>query len=155
MRVTRNFAVTLDYRVTDTNNNVVDEGENPLTYLHGGYNSIFPKIEKALEGKGIGDSVTVKLAPKDSFGDYDPDLVLAAPRSAFPSDIKLGDMVEGDDPDDPGPYRVTEIDEEEVELDGNHPLAGIDIVFTCTVAALRPARIEEIERGSLEEEEDE
>jgi FKBP-type peptidyl-prolyl cis-trans isomerase SlyD len=154
MRVTRNFVVTLDYRVTDTNNDVLDEGKTPLVYLHGGYNSIFPKIEKALEGKTIGDSVTVKLAPADSFGDYDADLAIVAPKSAFPPDIKVGDMVEGDDPEDQGPYRVVEIDGDEIELDGNHPLAGIDIVFTCTVASLRPARIEEIERGSLEEDDE-
>lgn len=66
--VAKNHIVTLDYHVTDPDGEVVDEGREALVYLHGGYDDIFPKIEEALHGKSIGESVQVKLQPDEAFG---------------------------------------------------------------------------------------
>ena len=151
--VARNTVVTLDYHVTDPDGAVVDEGREPIVYLHGGYDDIFPKIEEALQGKGIGESVQVKLQPDEAFGDYDADLVQVEPRSDFPKELQVGMQFEGapagSDDEDFIIYRVTEIADDKVVLDGNHPLAGMALIFTCTVTAIRPASAEELEHGHV------
>jgi FKBP-type peptidyl-prolyl cis-trans isomerase SlyD len=151
MQVAKNTVVTLDYSVADPDGELVDAGQEPLVYLHGGYDDIFPMIEEAVHGKKIGESVVVKMQPDDAFGEYDAELVQMEPRSAFPKELEVGmqfeGVPEGDDDDDILIYRVTEIADDKVMLDGNHPLAGMALVFTCTVTEVRPASAEEIEHG--------
>ena len=89
MQVARNSVITLDYHVTDPDGEVVDEGREPLVYLHGGYEDIFPKIEEALQGKKIGESVKVKLQPDEAFGDYDAEM------KDFPKELQIGMQFEG------------------------------------------------------------
>ncbi len=74
MKIGKNSVVTLDYSVTDTAGNLIDGGAHPIVYLHGGYEGIFPKIEEALSGKSVGDSLDITLAPEDAFGEYDETL---------------------------------------------------------------------------------
>lgn len=159
LQVARNTVITLDYHVTDPDGEVVDEGRDPLVYLHGGYEDIFPKIEEALQGKGVGESVQVKLQPDEAFGEYDPELVQIEPRKDFPKELQVGMQFEGGpedgNDDDFVIYRVTDIEGDKVVLDGNHPLAGSALVFTCTVTAIRPASAEEIEHGHVHDADDE
>ncbi|HPU79940.1 peptidylprolyl isomerase [Accumulibacter sp.] len=154
MQVAKNTVVTLDYSVTDVDGELVDAGQEPLVYLHGGYDDIFPMIEEAMHGKKIGESVTIKMQPDDAFGEYDAALVQLEPRSQFPQEVQVGmqfegvpEGAEGDEEDDVLIYRVTEIADDKVVLDGNHPLAGMALVFTCTVTDVRPATAEEISHG--------
>ena len=153
MLVARNTVVTLEYHVTDPDGEVVDEGREPLIYLHGGYDDIFPKIEEAVQGKAIGESVNVKLQPDEAFGDYDAEMVQIEPRKDFPKELQVGMQFEGGpeegDDEEFVIYRVTDIADDKVVLDGNHPLAGMALVFTCTVAAVRPASAEELEHGHV------
>lgn len=151
--VAKNCVVTLDYHVTDPDGEVVDEGREPLIYLHGGYDDIFPLIEESLQGKKIGESVKVKLQPDEAFGEYDADMVQVEPRKDFPKEIEVGMQFEGGpeegEEDEIVIYRVTEIADDKVVLDGNHPLAGMALIFTCTVTAIRPASAEELEHGHV------
>lgn len=153
MQVAKNSVVTLDYSVTDPDGVLVDAGQEPLVYLHGGYDDIFPMIEEAVHGKKIGESVVVKMQPDDAFGEYDAELIQIEPRKAFPKELEVGMQFEGvpdgSDDDDILIYRVTEIADDKVVLDGNHPLSGMALVFTCTVTAIRPASQEEIEHGHI------
>lgn len=157
MQVAKNMVVTLDYNVTDVDGQLVDAGQEPLVYLHGGYDDIFPMIEEAMHGKRIGESVVVKMQPDDAFGEYDAELVQLESRSQFPQELQVGMQFEGmpegvddeDDEDDVLIYRVTEIAGDKVVLDANHPLAGMALVFTCTVTAVRPASAEEIAHGHV------
>ena len=153
MQVARNTVVTLDYHVTDPDGEVVDEGREPLVYLHGGYDDVFPKIEEELQGKKVGESVQVKLQPDEAFGDYDAELVQVEAREDFPKELQVGMQFEGGpegaDDDEYMIYRVTEIADDKVVLDGNHPLAGMSLIFTCTVTAIRPASAEEMEHGHV------
>lgn len=154
-QVVRNTVVTLDYSVTDPDGELVDAGQEPLVYLHGGYDDIFPKIEEAVQEKRIGESVVVKMQPDDAFGEYDAELIQIEPRTGFPEELQVGMQFEGvpdsDDDDDILIYRVTEIADDKVVLDGNHPLAGMALVFTCTVTDVRPASAQEIEHGHIHE----
>jgi FKBP-type peptidyl-prolyl cis-trans isomerase SlyD len=153
-QVSKDTVVTLEYSVTDPEGEVVDEGREALVYLHGGYDDIFPKIEEALHEKRVGETVIVKLQPDEAFGEYDAELVQVEPRTQFPKELEVGMQFEGgpessDDEDDFVIYRVTEIADGKVVLDGNHPLAGAALIFTCTVTAVRPASNEEIAHGHV------
>ena len=153
MQVAKDTVVTLDYNVTDPDGELVDAGKEPLVYLHGGYDDIFPMIEEALQGKKVGETVVVKMQPDDAFGEYDADLIQVESRKDFPKELQVGmqfeGLPEGGEDDDALIYRVTEIAEDRVVLDGNHPLAGMALVFTCTVTAVRPASAEEIAHGHI------
>jgi FKBP-type peptidyl-prolyl cis-trans isomerase SlyD len=156
MQVAKNTIVTLDYNVTDPDGELVDAGEQPLIYLHGGHDDIFPAIEEALQGKKIGETVVVKMQPDEAFGEYDAELIEIEPRKDFPRELQVGMQFEGlpegePEEEDALIYRVTEITDDEVVLDGNHPLAGMALVFTCTVTAVRPASAEEIAHGHSHE----
>ena len=146
--VGKNSVVTLSYNLTDPDGNMLDEGNQPIVYLHGGYDGVFLPIEEALEGKSAGDTITVKLQPNDAFGEYDFDLLLIEPVENLPQPLTVGMMIEGDTEEglEDGAvfYTVTEIADGKAVLDGNHPLSGMALVFIATVTAIRPASEEEI-----------
>ena len=147
-KVAGNTVVTLGYTLADPDGNLLDAGNEPIVYLHGGHDGIFVPVEEALEGKSVGDSVTIKLQPSESFGEYDTDLVQIEPLENLPEELKVGMMIEAEVADGADGnsffYTVTGIAEGKAVLDGNHPLAGVALVFNCTVTAIRPARAEEI-----------
>lgn len=147
MTVTKNTIVTLDYTVTDDKGTLVDEGREPIVYLHGGHDTIFEPIETALEGKALGDAFKVALSAHEAFGDYNEELLVIESLSDLPEDLKVGMQIEGymeSNEEDVILYTVTEIHSERAVLDGNHPLAGMNLVFEGTVQAIRSATEEEI-----------
>jgi len=153
MQIAPHTVVTLAYQVTDPDGATIDAGERPIVYLHGGFDDIFPKIEEALQGKQTGDTIQVKLQPDEAFGEYDADLVQIEPRNSFPETLEVGMQFEGappgSDEDEFVIYRVTDIVDDKVMLDGNHPLAGMALVFSCTVSEVRTASDEEIAHGHV------
>jgi len=152
MQITKDTVVTLEYRVTDSDGVLVDDGKHPLTYLHGGYGGIFDRIEVELQGKATGDKLEVKMQPEEAFGDYDESLIAIEPRSLFPDNIEVGMQFErgGEDEDDDGLlYTITDITDDKVVVDGNHPLAGQSLVFSCTVTDVRKASAEELSHGHV------
>jgi len=152
-QVGKDTVVTLSYEVLDTDGNVLDAGEEPLMYLHGGYGDVFEIIEQELVGKFVGDTVTVKMQPDQAYGEYDADLVLIEPVEALPQPLTIGMQIEGEpegEPDEALFYRVTDIAEGKAVLDGNHPLAGMALLFTGTITAVRPATAAEIKAGQVE-----
>lgn len=148
MLIARNSVVTLSYNVKDTDGNVIDSGAAPLVYLHGGYGGIFDRIEEAIQGKTTGDSLEIKLQPEDAFGEYDAERIIIEPRNLFPEDIEVGTQFERGDEDE-GLYTITDITEDKVVVDGNHPLAGIALIFSCTVTDVREGTAEEISHGHV------
>jgi FKBP-type peptidyl-prolyl cis-trans isomerase SlyD len=114
-----------------------------LTYLHGGYGQMLDALEKALEGKGPGESVLVQLEPEQAFGEYDAGLVRVEPQERYGEGVAVGMQVEEGDTI----YTVTDVAGGSVVLDGNHPLAGMALRFSLVILAVRGAREEEIQRG--------
>ncbi|QOX79357.1 peptidylprolyl isomerase [Trichlorobacter lovleyi] len=145
--ITKNTVVTLDYTVTDIDGMPVDEGQEPLSYLHGGYDDVFPQIEAALEGKSAGDSIIINLQPAEAFGEYDADLVRIESVDAFNEEVKVGMQLEQTENGHDLLFTVTDVAEGKVVLDGNHPLAGMALVFEGTVISVRPASEREIRAG--------
>ncbi|MEY3883802.1 MAG: hypothetical protein RLZZ379_1080 [Pseudomonadota bacterium] len=146
MQIAMNTVVTMTYELKDVDGNVLESSAEPVSYLHGGYDNIFPLVEEAMHGKNIGDVVIVDLQPADAFGEYDEELVQIEPASAFPADeLKVGMQFEGeDDTGDVILYTVTEIADGKVVVDGNHQWAGERVVFTATVKDVRVALAEEV-----------
>lgn len=151
-RVDAGTVVTIAYELRDVDGALLDEEGATVAYLHGGYGGIFPKVEAALEGGGAGHEVALTLEPEDAFGDYDPALLRVEPRDAFPEVLQVGmrfEGVPGDEAsgDDARIYTVTGIADEQVVVDGNHPLAGERVWFRCTVREVREATEEELRHG--------
>jgi FKBP-type peptidyl-prolyl cis-trans isomerase SlyD len=151
MQIAKDSVVTLAYRVTDSEGALVDEGKTPITYLHGGYGGIFDKIEEVLQGQKVGAKFDVRLEPEDAFGDYDAELVMIEPRDLFPDNIEVGMQFEraGEEGEEDELYTITDIADDKVVVDGNHPLAGMVLLFSCTVTEVRKASAEEISHGHV------
>jgi FKBP-type peptidyl-prolyl cis-trans isomerase SlyD len=151
VQVGKNTVVSLTYELLDTDGKTIEKADSPIDYLHGGYDGIFPLVEKALTGKAAGDSCRVRLEPDDAFGEYDAGLVHLEPRSKFPETLAVGMQFEGRGSESGATliYTVTDVAQDKVVVDGNHPLAGRTLEFACTVTAVRAATKEEIDHGHV------
>lgn len=151
MEIVKNTVVTLECKVSDPDGNVVDDGATPLVYLHGGYDAIFPLLEEKLHGLNEGEKLNIKLQPDDAFGEYDESLVLVEDRELFPSNVEVGMAFErvGDDGEDDMTFRVTDVADKKIVVDGNHPLAGMALIFDILVKEVRMATAEELEHGHV------
>jgi FKBP-type peptidyl-prolyl cis-trans isomerase SlyD len=156
MKIEKNTVVSLRYKLTDAQNNIIEEPDSPMVYLHGGYEGTFPKIETLLDGQDVGYEASIQLEPAEAFGEYDPELLKIEPRARFPEPLEVGMQFEGvpdeegeadleDDEDEPLIYTVTDVADSQVVLDGNHPLAGMALRFWVQVEDVRVATDEEIE----------
>jgi FKBP-type peptidyl-prolyl cis-trans isomerase SlyD len=156
MKIEKNTIVSLRYKLTDAQNNVIEEPDSPMVYLHGGYEGTFPKIETLLDGQDIGYEAEIQLEPNEAFGEYDPELLKIEPRARFPEPLEVGMQFEGvpdaeedasadDGDDEPLIYTVTDVADNQVVLDGNHPLAGMALRFWVQVEDVRAATDDEIE----------
>jgi len=146
MQIAMNTVVTMTYEIKDAEGNILESSKDPVAYLHGGFDNIFPKVEEAMHGKKIGDTIELGLEPSDAFGEYDAELVQVEPKSAFPeAELKIGMQFEGDDSSgEVIIYSVTDITEDKVIVDGNHPWAGQKVIFKAAVKDVRLANEEEV-----------
>ena len=151
MRTEKDSVVSLNYKLSDLAGKIMEEPDAPISYLHGGYDGIFPMVEEELHSKEVGYSCSVLMEPENTFGEYDSDLVRVEPRDLFPDNVTVGMQFEGGEEgsDDAFIYTVTDIAEDKVVVDGNHPFAGVTLRFDCTVTAVRPATAEELAHGHV------
>ncbi|CAH0444731.1 FKBP-type peptidyl-prolyl cis-trans isomerase SlyD [Ralstonia syzygii subsp. syzygii] len=153
MKIAKNTVVSVAYKLSDSQGNVIEESDEPMVYLHGGYDGTFPKIEEALDGHEQGFETKLQLEPDDALGEYDQDLIKVEPRDRFPEPLEVGMQFEGVQEDgeeeDAIIYTVTDVAEDKVVLDGNHPLAGMALRFELRVTDVREATAEEIEHGHV------
>lgn len=150
MRIEKNTVVAIDYTLKDDDGQVLDssEGQSPLTYLHGN-GGIIPGLERELDGKVVGDELQVSVAPADAYGERNDALQQDVPKSQFESVPDLAPGMQFQVESNAGPMVITvvEIGEEEVTVDGNHPLAGVNLNFAVTVREIREATEAELEHG--------
>lgn len=149
MKIAKNMVVTVHYKLSDAQGNLIEESREPMVYLHGGYENTLPKIEEALEGKDVGFETTIQVEPEDAFGEYDPNLIKIEPRSRLPEPLEVGMQFEGtpesnEEGEESLIFTVTDIADDKVVLDGNHPLAGMALRFTLNVAEVRDATADEV-----------
>jgi FKBP-type peptidyl-prolyl cis-trans isomerase SlyD len=148
MKIAKDTVVTVKYSLSDAQGNLIEEGVEPMVYLHGGYENTLPKIEEALDGKVAGFDTIIHVEPEDGFGEYDASLVKVEARASLPTPLEVGMQFEGlpdgGSDDDAVIFTVTDIADDKVVLDGNHPLAGTALRFSLNVLSVRAASDEEI-----------
>ncbi|MFA5625388.1 MAG: peptidylprolyl isomerase [Bradymonadales bacterium] len=148
--IKNDFVVSIVYVLTNSSGELLDLSthEKPMRYMHG-HGNIIRGLEKALEGKAIGDHLEVDVAPEDAYGlrDGEPQ---AVPKSIFPegTEFKIGaGMMAKSEDGKPFPLWIVKMDEENVYVDGNHPLAGQTLHFSVDVVAMRAATEDELKDG--------
>lgn len=145
MKISKDTAVTMSLKVSNAQGQILEDGKRPIAYLHGGYDSIFPKLEEALEGQDVGFETSLSLDVEDCFGAHDEALLQTMPKSEFPPGVKVGGQIQRLDHKGEARYFfVTKIKGPVVMLDGNHPLAGQALSFVVKVLDVRAATAEEI-----------
>jgi FKBP-type peptidyl-prolyl cis-trans isomerase SlyD len=155
MRIESPCVVSLTWKLTDAQNQPIDELQSPVEFFVGG-NDLLASVESALAGHETGDELQVQIEPEQAFGDYKPELVCFESRALFPEQLEAGMTFEGlpegaasvDMPKDQI-YVVTEVYPSHVVLDGNHPLAGMALRLRMKVVDVREASAGEIEAGSV------
>jgi FKBP-type peptidyl-prolyl cis-trans isomerase SlyD len=149
MQIAKNTIVTITYQLSNLAGEQLEDGSEAVSYLHGGYDGIFPTVEEALEGKKVGDDVEVVMEPEYAFGEYEAELIRSEPRHLFPAEVEKGMQFEGaaEGTDEFMLYTVTDVTDEAVIVDGNHPLAGQTLKFSCRVTDVRAATEDEITHG--------
>jgi len=152
MRIDRGKVVQLDYELKNSDGEPLEDEGAQLLYLHGGFGGIFPKVEAELQGKEVGQEISLTLEPEDAFGEYDADLLRVEPRDRFPKELEVGmrfEGVPGEREEEALIYTVTDVTPEGVVVDGNHPLAGERLWFRAKVSEVRAATEEELAHGHV------
>lgn len=152
MDIKEDKVVAIDYRLTDDEGNELDASkpEQPLVYLHG-HKNIIPGLEDALEGKASGESMDVRIEAKDAYGEHQSQLQQVVPKGQFESidNLEVGMRLQASTPEGPIPIEVIKIEDEEVTIDANHPLAGKPLNFAVTVKEVRDSTEEERSHGHV------
>jgi len=152
MTISQDKVVTIDYTLKNTQGEVLDssEGQEPLVYLHGAEN-IVVGLERELNGKSVGDSLNTSVSPEDGYGVRNEELIAAVPREMFESDmdIEVGMSFQAETDQGVQVVNIVALNDEEVTVDGNHPLADETLHFDVTVRDIREATAEELEHGHV------
>ncbi len=152
MKITKNSAVTVHYRLSEKAGELIEDSfaAEPMYYLHGA-NNMIPALEAALEGKAKGEKVDVEVAAKDAYGEPQEALIQEVPLSAFGDveDIVPGMRFMAETDGGQVPVVVTEVKNESIIVDGNHPLTGKDLNFHLEVVDVREATEEELAHGHI------
>jgi len=150
MHIAENTVVTIDYTLTDTEGNILDRSvQGGFAYLHGA-NNIVPGLEDALTGKTSGDKLQVNVAPEQGYGERDERLMQVIQRDAFGTVDKIepGQQFHAQAPSGaPLVVTVTQVEDENVTVDCNHPLAGETLNFDVEVLDVRSATDDEMAHG--------
>ena len=147
------MVVSMHYTLTDDGGNVLDssEGSDPLSYLHGA-NNIIPGLEKALIGKMANDALQVKVEPVEGYGEKIPELIQQVDKAAFQGVDNLEAGMAFEAQGENGQVQrvvITEIEGDQVTVDGNHPLAGVALNFDVKIISVRDATEEELAHGHV------
>lgn len=152
MKIEKNVVVSLAYQLKLDDGVVIDQStvDAPLDYLHG-HDNVISGLEKELEGKSVGDKFTAVIAPEDAYGEHNEALVQRVPANVFQGvdQLEVGMRFIADTDQGQIPVEITEVDGEEVVVDGNHMLAGQTLTFDVEVVATREATEEEKEHGHI------
>ncbi|MDH5180224.1 MAG: peptidylprolyl isomerase [Gammaproteobacteria bacterium] len=151
MQIAKHSVVTIDYTLRDNDGTVIDtsSGGEPLVYLHGAMN-IIPGLENALEGKSKGESLSVAVEPAEGYGERNDEMVQSVPKEMFEGvdEIHVGAQYHAASPEGhPIMITVLEVNEDNIVIDGNHPLAGVTLNFDVQIVDIRVATEEELAHG--------
>ena len=144
VRIENGRLVVLTYRLTDISGRLIEERTpaDPLEYVHGS-GQVLTAVERVLHGKTAGHQGEIQISAREGYGDYDAGLAVEIPRSRFPEsiDLHIGMKFNTTGPNGtPLTVRITELNAKTATVDGNHPLAGIELIFDLRVLDVRAAK---------------
>ncbi|MCH4247143.1 FKBP-type peptidyl-prolyl cis-trans isomerase [Acinetobacter populi] len=149
--IANDHVVKFNYTLTNGEGQILDKSDGqPLAYLHGASN-IIPGLENALTGKTAGEKLTVNVPAAEGYGEYHAELVQEVPRQMFQGvdNIQPGMQFQAQTEDGVQIVTVKDVQDENVIIDGNHPLAGQDLNFDVEIVEVRPATQEELDHGHV------
>lgn len=150
MKIANQAVVSIEYTVSDEDGTLIDSSEDsgPMAYIQG-TGAIIPGLEAKLEGKEKGAHFELVVGPEDGYGVRDEELVESFPKRQFedPELLEVGMQFELESEDGPTVVSIVGLDNDEVVVDGNHPLAGLTLKFVVTVIEVRKATKEELQHG--------
>ena len=150
--IAKDTAVKFNYTLKDDEGTILDQSPEgqPLAYLHG-HSNIIPGLEQQLEGKSAGEKVNAVVEPVDGYGEYQEQAVQHVPRDNFQGvdDIQPGMQFQSQAGEQVMLVTVTEVNDEEVTVDANHPLAGKRLTFDVEIQEVRAATEEELGHGHV------
>jgi FKBP-type peptidyl-prolyl cis-trans isomerase 2 len=131
--------VKVHYKGTLEDGTIFDssEGRDPIEFAIGG-GTVIPGFEEAIKEMAVEESKTITIPSAEAYGEYQDNMVGEFPRDQLPGEItpEVGMVLEMQTPDGDMPVRITELGEETLMLDANHPLAGQDLTFELTLVAV-------------------
>ena len=152
MHIADQKVVLIDYTLRDEKGAILDssDGRQPLAYIHGKGN-IIHGLEAHLNGKTAGDTLNVSIPPAEGYGEYDQSQVLQVPRSRFEgvNELEIGMQFTASTPEGNQVVTITNIENDTVTVDGNHPLAGMTLNFDVKVVEVRDATADELSHGHV------
>ncbi len=151
MQVAEKTVVSMNYTLKDESGTVLDtsEGREPLSFI-AGRGMIIPGLENALLGKEIGDEISVTVAPEEAYGEYNEEMTLQVSKDQFQGDSEITEGMQVQAHNKDGSTQiltVKEIEDDQVTLDANHPLAGQTLHFEVSIEEVREATEEELDHG--------
>jgi len=152
MKISENKVVVLHYAVSDSDDTLIDSSydHKPLSIIHGtGY--LIPGLEDALVDHVVGDKFEVAVSAENAYGDRHDEFVQTVPKSMFDSveDLAVGSQLRATTDDGEQTVIVIDVTDDEITVDGNHPLAGIDLKFDVDILEVRDATEDELTHGHV------
>ena len=150
--IAKDTAVKFNYTLKDDDGNILDQSPEgqPLAYLHG-HSNIIPGLEQQLEGKSAGERINAVVEPVDGYGEYQELAVQKVPRDNFQGveDIQAGMQFQSEAGGQVMLVTVTDVNDDEVTVDANHPLAGKRLTFDVEIQEVRAATEDELNHGHV------
>jgi FKBP-type peptidyl-prolyl cis-trans isomerase SlyD len=148
MQIAAQKVVSIAYTLKDDAGETLDTsvGGEPLVYIHG-VGNLVPGLEKALEGKAVGEHVSVVVSPEEGYGVRDESLIRKVPLRKLPPKVQAGARVRAQTEAGPVVLLVVAIQGDYATVDPNHPLASKNLHFDVDVVTIRDATAEELEHG--------
>ena len=153
-KITINKFVELTYKIIDqSNGEIIEQVEEPLGYVQGDNSLLFNHVTKELEGKSVGDEVEILLKSSDAFGLKLDDLIFTDDIENVPMEYRAigASVTMQNDKGGTKDFVVSSIENGKLTINGNHPLAGKDIIFFVAVLSIRDATADEIIAGGAAE----
>ncbi|WP_019028496.1 FKBP-type peptidyl-prolyl cis-trans isomerase [Colwellia piezophila] len=152
MKIAKNNVVVMHYAVSDSEGTLIDSSyeDEPMAIIQGtGY--LIPGLDDAILGYKMGDKFEVAVSCDQAYGERFDDYVQTVPREALAGveDLGLGTQLRATTDDGEQTVIVIDVQDDEITVDGNHPLAGLDLSFDVEIIEVREATAEELEHGHV------
>ncbi|MCW9031699.1 MAG: hypothetical protein OQK58_09450, partial [Gammaproteobacteria bacterium] len=147
--VEKNKVVTFKCTILDEEDNIVEQNDVPVSYVHGGEAGDFLEDMQVMEGAKVGDTKRVTVSAAQGFGEYDEKLVIRDKLENVPEEYhKVGAVCSfQNDQGEPMSFMVKSVENGEIVFDGNHPYAGKAMTFKMTITDIRDATVDEVGSG--------